>query len=340
MKVDKLQKVLEEKELDGCILYTDDPNFNYYVQKELKSGILFIPARGTPTTLVHPLEELDHDFNTLKIEDKDTVKNFFEKQDLDRVGYNSQEINVRKYHKLKNRFGLKDVSKELEEIRKLKTKEEIAYLRKAARIADDIMRNLINEFDFKTEGEIRKFVKMQMAQAGVEKSFEPVIAGGGGAAVPHYYGDNKLEEGFLIVDLGVKINGYCSDITRTFYLGKPNREERKLYEKVLDVQKGCIKKSRSGKKCSEVFEYAKEVLGENFTHGLGHGIGLRIHELPNLKPGSEEIFEDNMAFTVEPGYYDKEEKIGIRIEDDVLIQNGKPARISKTTRELRTFSIS
>lgn len=332
MKLARLQQELRKRKLKGCLLNSYDPNFQYYVQEYLMSGALFIPDKGKPTIFVHPLEKIKHKFN---VKTKDDFKKFFKKRI--KVGYNPSFTSARRYFSLRTKFKLQDIEETLEEIRTIKTEKEIQYLKKAAAIADKIMQSFIKNFNFKTEREAKNFLKTEMAKFGVEQSFEPIVASEKGAATPHYFSEKKIKKGFLIVDMGVKWKGYCSDITRTFYIGKPSKQEKEIYNKVLKVQKDCIKMCKPNVKCSKVSKHALNELGDKFIHGLGHGIGLKIHELPNLKPKSNDVFKNNMVFTVEPGYYDEKKKIGIRIEDDVLLKNGKPILLTKTKKELICF---
>ncbi len=163
------------------------------------------------------------------------------------------------------------------------------------------------------------------------------MASGKAGSIPHHEPKKiKLRKGFCVIDFGVKYEGYCSDITRTIYLGLPTEKEIKIYNRLLGIQRKIIENIKPGKKCNEAYLETITLLdeySENFTHGLGHGIGLNIHELPNLKSDSDETFKNNMIFTIEPGIY-FENKFGIRIEDDVLIRNGKPIVLTKVQKKM------
>jgi Xaa-Pro aminopeptidase len=186
---------------------------------------------------------------------------------------------------------------------------------------------------FKSELEVAEFLEAETRKNGCSLAFPPIVASGKHAGMPHYMpGKGKILKGFCVIDFGVKYRGYCSDITRTVYVGKPSQAEKEIYEEVLDVQKKSVKMCMGGGSISGVFDYALNVLGKRFPHGLGHGIGVEIHEWPNLKPGGKEKFLDGMVFTVEPGVYTK--KYGIRIEDDVLIEKGKSVILTKLSKEL------
>ena len=167
-------------------------------------------------------------------------------------------------------------------------------------------------------------------------SFEPIVASGSNGAKPHHApSDAKLKKGFCVIDFGVKHKGYCSDITRTIYLGRPTLSEIKEYHKVLGVQKEAIDLCAEGVSCSKVYDYAYDMLGEAFNHGLGHGIGVEIHEKPNIKGRSSDVFKKGMIFTIEPGVY-YPSKYGIRIEDDIIIgNNGKTEVLTKISKNMR-----
>ncbi|MFB6196681.1 MAG: M24 family metallopeptidase, partial [Halobacteriaceae archaeon] len=177
-------------------------------------------------------------------------------------------------------------------------------------------------------GAVRRAINVEIAKRGLEPSFPPVVAFGEAAAIPHYNGDEPLGTGFLLIDMGVKYNGYCSDITRTVYIGgEPSEQEQSVYEQVQQVQDECISKASPGQSCSALFNHAKDALGEKFNHGLGHGLGVEIHEIPNLKEESEDELEESMVLTIEPGWYDD---FGVRIEDDILITDNGCERLTTT----------
>jgi len=141
-----------------------------------------------------------------------------------------------------------------------------------------------------------------------------------------------------VIDFGVKYKGYCSDITRTIYLGRPKKAEKKIYNLVLSSQLKAIEKIKENILCSEADKQARKVLGKYkkiFIHGLGHGIGIEPHELPNLSTKSTDKFKQKMVFTIEPGIYSSH-KFGIRIEDDILLDKNIKI-LTKTNKNLITI---
>jgi Xaa-Pro dipeptidase len=201
-------------------------------------------------------------------------------------------------------------------------------------MTDIIMEKTIQHFkNFKTEQAVYDFLKNETEKIGCSLSFEPIVASGKNASMPHSSRRGRLQKGFCVIDYGLKYKGYCTDITRTIYIGKPNRKDVQIYEKVLTVQEEAIRMSQANVKCSRVFDFVRKSLGKNFTHSLGHGVGLQIHELPNISSFSKEKFAENMVFTIEPGIYIPG-KLGIRIEDDVMIKDGEPVVLTKTEKQL------
>jgi len=216
---------------------------------------------------------------------------------------------------------------------------KIKSITKACSINDEIfsliVRNLRDK-TLKTESDIDKFIRKEARKRKLKISFPPVVAIGRNAAeIHHKPKKTKLKKGFLVMDFGVKVNGYCSDMTRTIYIGKPSKKEKEIYYRVLQAQKTGIKKLKKGAECFEI-DYAvrKKLKGlrEKFIHSLGHGVGNKIHELPNLSPKTDCLLKKGDIITIEPGVYIKG-KLGIRIEDSVLIDK-KIKILTKSTKRL------
>ncbi len=227
-----------------------------------------------------------------------------------------------------------DVGSEVRRIRQIKNKNEVEKIAAACRISDMIFQRLVKRFKtFRSEADAKGFVLSEICRHGLMPAFEPIVASGKNASMPHYVSrknksGNKLERGFLIVDLGVRHRGYCSDCTRTFFVGRAGKKEKELYRTVLDAQELGISICRAGATCSSIDKAVRKRLGPlagQFIHGLGHGVGAEVHEEPNINDRSKEILEKGMVVTVEPGIY-RAGKYGIRIEDTVAVQ-GKKSRI-------------
>jgi Xaa-Pro aminopeptidase len=191
-----------------------------------------------------------------------------------------------------------------------------------------------------TEYEVSFELEMYMRKQGASSvSFESIVASGENGAMPHARpGKRKLASGDLVVmDFGCVYNGYSSDMTRTVAVGDIDKQKLDVYNSVLSVQKECVKMSVPGAYCKDIHNYSFFKLDglykDCYGHGLGHGVGLEVHELPNLGPKSEYILTPGNVITVEPGVY-IDGFCGVRIEDLVLITENGNEILSKSTKEL------
>ncbi len=227
----------------------------------------------------------------------------------------------------------------------VKNEWELSCIEKACEIAEDGFNALLPQIEEgMTEKEVAALLEYEMRKRGAEGvSFETIVAFGAHASVPHHVtGETKLQFGDeILIDFGCRVEGYCSDITRTFLFGDDGKHEefKKAYACVLEAHERAKAGIVSGMTGKAVDAIARDYLteqgyGELFTHSLGHGIGLRVHESPYLSPKRENILEDGMVFSDEPGVYVAGE-YGIRIEDTVALVNGKiKSFMSKTDRKL------
>ncbi|MBS3813194.1 aminopeptidase P family protein, partial [Candidatus Bipolaricaulota bacterium] len=177
-----------------------------------------------------------------------------------------------------------------------------------------------------TESEIAVELEFFMKKQGAESvSFDPIVALGANSALPHATpGDREVREGdILLIDMGAKYRGYCSDMTRTVFIGEPTDKMQEVYEIVLEAQEVGLAALGPGESTKEVDGKARDVIeehgyGDKYGHGLGHGVGLEIHEKPRLAQTEDNVLEEGMVVTVEPGIY-LPGWGGVRIEDMVYI---------------------
>lgn len=226
-----------------------------------------------------------------------------------------------------------------------KNEWELSCIEKACEIAEDAFNELLPEIkEGMTETEVAALLEYKMRKLGAQGlSFDTIVAFGAHAAVPHHEtGETKLCFGDeILIDFGCKVNGYCSDITRTFLFGDDGKHEefKKAYQAVLTAHNLVQEKLCSGMTGKQADAIARDYLqsqgyGEYFTHSLGHGIGLRIHEFPGVSPRSETVLQDGMVFSDEPGVYIAGE-YGIRIEDTITLKDGKVVSfMGKTNKNL------
>jgi Xaa-Pro aminopeptidase len=203
----------------------------------------------------------------------------------------------------------------------------------ASWIAEDAFIELLPEIkEGMTEMEVAALLEYKMRRLGAQEiAFDTIVAFGAHASVPHYEtGLTKLKFGDeILIDFGCKVNGYCSDITRTFLFGDDGKHEdfKKAYACVLAAHNLAKEKIVVGVTGKEADAIARNYLieqgyGDLFTHSLGHGVGLNIHEAPSISPKGDTVLENGMVFSIEPGVY-LEGEFGIRIEDTVTLENGK-----------------
>jgi Xaa-Pro dipeptidase len=235
------------------------------------------------------------------------------------------------------------VERELIRIRSIKGADEVASMRKAVHIAESALSDLLSEIEpGMSEGQIGTRLSMLMAQHGGEgEPFAPAVQTGPNSANPHApAGDRKLQrDEFLLIDFGCRVNGYPSDITRTFCLGTPSAEMQHIYDTVLRANEAAQEAAKPGVAMGAVDAAARAVItdagyGDYFTHRTGHGLGLDIHEpIPQIAGGVEDLLEPGMAFTIEPGIY-VPGLGGVRIEDNVVVTQGGIDVLTRYERKL------
>lgn len=244
---------------------------------------------------------------------------------------------------LLKKFELVPLSRETRDMRVRKSDQELQHMRRAAEIADETFYGIIEEdLEGKTEKEVAALIEFLIKKNGGEgPAFETIVASGPNAANPHHSpSDKKLEKGELVImDFGARYNGYCSDITRTIAVKGCSDEARKVYEIVREAQEKACNIVKNNIKVSIVDKTARDIIkeagyGENFTHRLGHGIGLDPHEEPYLTITGKTELKEGMTFTIEPGIYITG-NLGIRIEDDLMVGEDEGKRLTKAERDLK-----
>lgn len=191
-----------------------------------------------------------------------------------------------------------------------------------------------------TEKEIAREIAYSIKKNNARLAFRPIVAFGKNAADFHHKPNNtrlNKKHGFIKIDLGAKFNGYCSDMTRTVFIGPANKKHKKIYQTVLEAQERAVKKIREGIKVYELDKVARDYIVKKgygpIPHSLGHGVGRKVHEKPKISPISSEILEDQTIFTIEPGIYIKGLG-GVRIEDVYYLNHGKTTQLTKSPKNL------
>ncbi|MEW6326964.1 MAG: aminopeptidase P family protein [Thermodesulfobacteriota bacterium] len=250
---------------------------------------------------------------------------------LHRLGFESQYLLVSTYECLNRLSALKLISTKgvVERIRVQKTAEELEAIERSVHLNETVFAKISRILKpGMTEKEIAFEIERLTRSAGAEGvSFEPIVASGPNAAKPHAVPtDRPINEGEpIIIDMGARLNGYCSDMTRTLCLGKPGAKFKKIYQTVRKAQEKATASLKAGLKAREADKVARDIIskagyGQAFGHSLGHGVGLAVHEWPTLSPRSKDTLKAGMVVTVEPGIYIPGWG-GIRLENMVVIED-------------------
>ena len=246
------------------------------------------------------------------------------------VGFEDDHVSVRLLKRLEEKLPegaiMKPAGGAVEQLRRVKDDEELAAIAAAAELADDVWRWSIERgLAGRSEREVAAAAEARIRELGAEPSFPAIVAAGPNGALPHAEpGEREIGAGELVVfDMGAKLDGYCSDGTRTFASGEPDEHARQVYETVREAQAAALDAIGPGVEGEAVDTAAREVIdaaghGDRFGHGLGHGVGLEVHEGPRLSQRSEDTLAPGEVVTVEPGIYLPGD-LGVRIEDLVVV---------------------
>ncbi len=275
-----------------------------------------------------------------------------QKYAVKKVGLEEDRINLAWFERFKCnalKGGLKVVpySGFLDEFRMVKTPDEIERIAKAAEITDRVYLRLLeflkentHRLEGFTEKDLRKFLICNYLEEGAEgESFPSIVAAGENSAIPHHETSKTLlkKDSLLLIDTGCVWEGYCSDFTRTLFLGKPDKELLKVYEIVKEAHLRALEAVKVGRPLKEVDLAAREYIesqgyGQYFNHSTGHGVGIEIHEPPRVYKTEETPIKEGMVFTVEPGIY-LPGKGGVRLENIVVATEEGARVLSKISLE-------
>ena len=353
-RLQKLRMAISEKKLDALLL-SQPENRRYLSGFTGSSGWLLISEKenilATDFRYVEQAKEESPDFEIIpaKRELNDWLPDLVSDFRWHKLGFEANYVSYNTHHKLSKAAKTRQVNLELvpttgivEQLRSIKEPEELEFIKKAAALADvafEQAKAIIRPG--MTEKEAAWEVERLLHQEGSEGiAFEIIAASGPNSALPHARPTETIIRSAepVLIDMGARVSGYCSDLSRTVFLGEADKTMRKVYDIVLKAQTNAIEGVKSGMNASQADKLARSVVeqagyGENFGHGLGHGVGLAVHEFPALGPASSDSLADGMVFTIEPGIYLPGQG-GVRIEDMVVLENGKARVLSKSKRDL------
>ncbi len=350
-RIKNIRNYLSEKKLDGIIISNEQNRF-YFSGLRSSAGFLFITMNDLYLFTDFRYTELASSeapgWNIQKITSRlGWLPEIIKKLRVSNVGFESEFITVNTFNLIKDTINSSDVEVTLIPttdivltLRAVKDEEEIKLLRKAIEIGDKAFEYTEKNIEIgMTEKEVAWIFEKSVREQNAESiSFDTIVASGKNAARPHHAtGDSKIEaNSTIIIDCGAKYNGYCSDLTRTIVIGDAEEKIKNIYDIVHMAQLSAIDLVKVGMTGEECDSIARKIIseagyGDFFGHSLGHGIGLDVHENPNVGPRSKFIIQNNMPFTVEPGIY-LQGWGGVRIEDIVIIIDNKTQVISKAKK--------
>ena len=350
----KCQNIIKELGADALLL-CDEANMHYLCGFSPSEGMVLVTggtayhlvdSRYTETAQAHAKAS---GLNVIEIDGlfSNALAELVKKHGITSMAYESETISLKRYNSVRKECGFDDgclipLGDRLMRERNRKEAYEIDLMKKANSIAEKSFLELLNYVKAgKTEKELAAQFDYLMAKNGSHGlSFDTILLTGAHTSMPHGVpGDKVLREGdFVLFDFGATYEGYHSDMTRTIALGSATDEMREMYELVLKAQLAGIKALNADVKCADVYKAAYDVLDERnmaqyFRHGLGHGVGLEIHEGFNASPRSTDTYEVGNVTSVEPGIY-LPDKYGIRIEDVCYLSPRGRENLSTVTKEL------
>lgn len=332
----KVQDILKKLELDA-VLISNGNNMRYLSGFSGETGYIYISQskHAILTDFRYTIQaELEADgYEVITIGNggyEEAINDIIKAEEVRRLGFEAEDLLYSKYEDLKTAVTVEEfvpIKDEITRLRRIKTTKELEYISKAEAIGDTVFTHMLDYIkpgmtELEVAARIEYLLKMN---GGQRTSFPAIVASGVNSAMPHAVPTmKKLEQGdFLTMDFGCVYEGYCSDMTRTIVIGKASEKQKEIYNTVLEAQLAALDIIRAGLKGKEVDKVARDIIYKAgyegcFGHGLGHSVGLFIHENPRLSVLEEEVLMAGMTETVEPGIYVKGLG-GVRIEDLVAV---------------------
>lgn len=347
----KFSEILKSKK--DCVIITSPENRRYFTSFNSSDGFLVIT--GDETIFFTDSRYIEAAQNQVVVcksvllkRVSETIAPYLKEKNIENIYLETERLTVAELNSLKKVFDFckveakEEVDEIINKLRSVKTEKEIEYIKKAQQIAEDAFKHILKFIKVGvTEKEIALELDFYMLKNGAEAvSFETIAVSGKNSSMPHGVPtDKKIENGdFITMDFGAVYNGYHSDMTRTVIVGEPTEKQKEVYETVLKAQTEALAVLKNGITGVEADKAARDIIDakgykENFGHGTGHGVGIEIHESPNLSPYSKAILETGNIVTVEPGIYIPDE-FGVRIEDMALITENGYINLTNCEKEL------
>jgi len=354
-RIASLQEQLEKEELEG-LLITQDENRYYLTGFSGSAGALLLTA--TDALLIVDFrywEQAAHQAPGLTIVHQegrfdDLLPSLLSDLGLKRLGFEAETVTIAQRDRWQKKLGdsveLVPTVNVVEKMRAIKEEEEITLIRRAVALTDRAFAHIVETIrPGMTEWEIAWQLEVYLRTHGSDGlAFETIVASGPNAALPHAKPtDRPVQPGEpILFDFGARVGHYCADFSRTVCLGKPPRKLREVHDIVLRAQQAALAGIHSGMTTKEADALARDVIaaagyGDQFGHGLGHGVGLVVHEAPKLSWQSDDELKADMVVTVEPGIYIPDWG-GVRIEDIAVVREHGAETLTTATKQLRLTS--
>jgi len=351
--INKLRKILREKNLDGFlvsnfynILYLT--GFKTLTDNEREAWLLVTKKNVYLFTDLRYVKsqnpKVKNENQKLKVitPEKGLTKHLIEiveEEKIQRLGFEGDDLKVNELNRLKEfltNIELVAFEKFIIKIREIKDKEEINNIRTACQIADQCLEEIVKTIKIGTsEREIAFKIEFWLKEKNHNLAFYPIVAIDENSSVPHYdtrSGDNKKvkNNSIVLIDFGAKYQNYCSDITRMIFVGKPANETANIYNNLLDAQKKTINQLKTDNNPVAIDQFCRKLTTVKqlpiYQHSTGHGVGLQVHEFPKISFTSTDVLLPNQIVTIEPGVY-FDDKWGMRVEDTILIKESKQIEV-------------
>lgn len=348
-RIKKLQHRVKEEKLDALIV-SNRINIQYLTGFNGTYGFLIVePDKNVLYTDARYFERCKRDINDVSIR---LIKSeWYKDLKIKKLGFEANTVDYVTYWDLRKKFNkinLIPVKYMVEKIRMIKDSWEIKNTYKAVDITEDLLRDIKRLICAgKTAHEVFRYIDIELRKKPfTEPAFEPILSFGEDTCMPHAGTSSRRlsRNKIAMIDIGAKYNGYSSDLTRTFWIGRITRKFEEIYNIVLTAQLYAVEKIRPGVRLSDIDAAARDYItkkgyGKYFNHALGHGMGLEIHEIPRVGKNSKYRAEMGMIFSVEPGIYIKGWG-GVRIEDMALVTEDGCKIMTTAPKDLKDIVIT
>ena len=350
LRIEKIQKKLQKNE---AVIIFDNANRFYFTGFNSSAGVVIITSEKSYFLVdfryFEKAKQTVHSAEVLLLEKLySQINSLLKNHGINKVYFETESLSFNRYTSLCENLQGVEISKEntiqrlITKIRSIKDQNEIKKIKSAQKLTDDTFNYILERLAVgRTEREIALEMEFFMRKNGSDGiAFDFIVVSGKNSSLPHGIPtDKKFEKGdFVTMDFGAKWGGYCSDMTRTVALGTVSEKQRFVYDTVLKAQLKSLESIKSGAVCKDIDFVARNIINSNgfegcFGHGLGHSLGVEIHENPAFNTRDDTVLENGMVMTVEPGIY-LENKFGVRIEDMVLVKGDGIENLTHSPKEL------